>query len=111
MKIIYVKEQPSFTELSDFADKYELTMVITKSKNPSYIFQMAYRAIFDGVEIVDDCLLTTTPGCLLITTPGWGSTPEYAIDDYCTKIQNRRLRLPNGLLITAPIELRHNKRT
>lgn len=71
--------------LTEFADKYELTMVV-RERAPAY-WEAASRffAHFDNVNV--------KMGVLLSSTSGNGSTIQEAIDDYARKIASTRLVL------------------
>ena len=93
MKITYVKYVEPSTDISAFADLHGLEMVV-QERDPSFPEFQKYYANFVEVEVIKDGMLESRFGN--------GSTPEYAIQEYCRQISGCKLSLPSGKRITTP---------
>lgn len=83
----YTLHELSRSKLEDFANKYNLEMVVRERKTDKVDHK--YYARFNGVEIVD--------GAILITTHGNGHTPEAAIYNYKNAISEKKIKISKGM--------------
>lgn len=96
MKINYLKAAPDTTKLTDFADRHNLQMTIIEDLETKVEY-LRFKAFLNNVEV-------SNSGIVEIPT-GYGSTIEYAIQNYCLKIEGWPLRIFDGTRVYAPKKL------
>jgi len=93
---IRLEEVPVMT-IEEFADKYDLTMVVKERRNPSAP-SSRYYAMFDGCEVTDRCMLSPLYGN--------GPSQDQAISAYAEEISLKTIAFnameSNRMEIVAP---------